>query len=296
MNTPSKIVIIGATGMVGTPVTDALVERGFEVTIITRTPDQALAKFPKCHIQFGDLRDPESILRLITGHDALHLNLSIDPTTRPWHFITERDGVAVAIQCAKLAGISRISYVSSLVQRLQGTNGFDWWVFRVKQAAVDAIKASGIPHTIFYPTTFMENIDSGFMIQGQRIIVPAVQQRGSYYIAGRDFGGQVAKSYEVDLPDSAEFVVQGPERLLPIVAARHFAAHYPHDKLIPTRVPMWPLKMASMLSRRMEYFDRALTALGRFDEPFLAEPTWKRLGVPQITMSDYARFHSPLRP
>lgn len=294
MGSRLKIAIIGATGMVGAPVSNALIERGHDVTIITRSPQSAAIQFPSAKIINGDLRDAESLLRHIDGHDILHLNLSIAPGTKPWDFVSERDGISTIIDCARIVGIPRLSYVSSLLQRIQGHKQFDWWVFRVKSAAVQAIQNSGINHILFYPSTFMENIDHGPLIQKNRIIVPAIRQRGSYYIAGRDFGSQVSTAFTLDLPNNAEFVIQGPDRLIPMVAARQFAAHYPHQKLIPTRMPMWPIRVAGIINPRLHYFERMVTAIGQFEETFLAHDTWKTLGTPEITVAQYAKNHAQI--
>lgn len=292
MSTRQKIAIIGATGMIGSPVTAALIDQGHDVTIITRSPKIAALQFPTARIAHGDLRDAESLLRHIDGQDIVHLNLSIAPGTNPWEFVSERDGISTVIDCARIAGTPRLSYVSSLLQRIQGHKKFDWWVFRVKSAAIEAIKKSGIPYIIFYPSTFMENIDQGPLIQKNRIIVPAIRQRGSYYIAGRDFGNQVSTAFTLDLPENAEFVIQGPDRLIPMVTARQFAAHYPHQTLIPTRIPMWVIRLAGIVNPRIHYFERMVTAIGEFEETFLAQSTWKTLGTPEITVAQYAKTHA----
>lgn len=292
MTVKQKIAIIGATGMVGAPVTASLIAAGHQVSVITRSPQRARTRFPHATIHHGDLRDTESLLRHLNGADIIHLNLSISPGTKPWDFVAERDGISSVIECAKVLGTPRISYVSSLLQRIQGQKQFDWWVFRVKSAAIEAIKNSGIDHIIFYPSTFMENIDQGPLIRNNRLIVPAVRQRGSYYISAQDFAKQVTAAFSKSLPATAEFVIQGPDRLIPMVAARQFAAHYPHRTLIPTRVPMWPIRIGGLINPKLLFFERMVTAVGQFEETFLASETWKQLGTPEITVAQYAKHHA----
>jgi uncharacterized protein YbjT (DUF2867 family) len=41
-------------------------------------------------------------------------------------------------------------------------------VMRLKKDAIQAIKNSGIPYCIFYPSSFMENLNNGY-IQGNRV-------------------------------------------------------------------------------------------------------------------------------
>ncbi|GCC49884.1 hypothetical protein SanaruYs_00980 [Chryseotalea sanaruensis] len=63
------------------------------------------------------------------------------------------------MQFAKQKKIKRIGFISSPIMNYQGMNNFNWWVFDVKRKAVDMVKQSGIPYTIFYPSTFMDNFN-----------------------------------------------------------------------------------------------------------------------------------------
>ena len=83
MNPIRKIAIIGATGMLGIPVTVALLDAGFAVTALSRKPDEARRMLPAAtQIVAADARDEGSLKRGLAGQDALYLNLSIAPTER----------------------------------------------------------------------------------------------------------------------------------------------------------------------------------------------------------------------
>ena len=78
MDAIRKIVVIGATGMLGIPVTVALLEAGFEVTALVRKPDEARRVLPAAtQIVAADVRDEASLRRGLDGQDALYLNLSV---------------------------------------------------------------------------------------------------------------------------------------------------------------------------------------------------------------------------
>ena len=51
-----KIAIIGATGLLGKPVTQQLIQAGFEITIIARDVEKARNTFPNTNIIYGYLQ------------------------------------------------------------------------------------------------------------------------------------------------------------------------------------------------------------------------------------------------
>jgi hypothetical protein len=55
----------------------------------------------------------------------------------------------------KALKIKRIAYLSSLLHFYQGINNFDWWIFRIKQKAMQKVKYSGIVYTIFYTSAII---------------------------------------------------------------------------------------------------------------------------------------------
>ena len=78
----------------------------------------------------------------------------------------------------------------------QGSNGFDWWVFNVKLSAMKQIKTSGIPYAIFYASSFMENFLNN-QKHGSKISLAGKSRFKMFYIAGEDYGRQVANSYKI---------------------------------------------------------------------------------------------------
>jgi uncharacterized protein YbjT (DUF2867 family) len=83
MNPIRKIAIIGATGMLGIPVTAALLDAGFAVTALSRKPDEARRVLPAAtQIVAVDASDEASLKRGLAAEDAFYMNLSIAPTER----------------------------------------------------------------------------------------------------------------------------------------------------------------------------------------------------------------------
>jgi uncharacterized protein YbjT (DUF2867 family) len=283
-----RIAVIGATGMLGQPVTHELIAAGFDVAVVSRSPETARALFPGATVVAGDVFDAASIERALEGQDAVYLNLSVAPHERPDDPHTETDGLRTVIAAARKHGLQRIAYLSSLVKDYQGTDGFDWWVFDVKHEAVRLLNASGVPTTIFYPSTFMETIAHDFM-QGRWLVLIGTSQHPMYFIAGQDYGRQVARSFEIAGDERREYVVQGPAAHRTEEAARTFADHYAAAHLYTIRVPLGVVKIAGWFSAQADYGAHIVEAINRYPETFGAQTTWDELGRPTTTVADFAR-------
>jgi uncharacterized protein YbjT (DUF2867 family) len=86
----------------------------------------------------------------------------------------------------------------------------DKWVLDVWRSAIARIKGSGIPYTIFCPTNFMETLPQRHML-GHTFVMTGWSHRRNWWIAGRDFGRQVARSFALPEAANREYAVQGPE-------------------------------------------------------------------------------------
>ena len=145
-----KILVIGSTGMLGKPVTRELYRAGFELSLLARDITKARNVFPNAHILQGDVLNKQTLLAAMNGQDEVYVNLNTPQNAKPTDQLPEREGIDNIIEAAKETGIRRISLLSSLVKNYNGTNGFHWWIFDMKHSAVEKIKASGIPYTIYY--------------------------------------------------------------------------------------------------------------------------------------------------
>jgi putative NADH-flavin reductase len=65
-----KVVVIGATGNIGSKIIVELLTRGHDVTGITRHPEQ-LQPNVKFTARRGDVKDEAGLAELLTGHDAV---------------------------------------------------------------------------------------------------------------------------------------------------------------------------------------------------------------------------------
>jgi hypothetical protein len=285
----NKIAIIGATGMLGQPVTHAFISAGFEVTVFARNIDKArLAYGESVRIVEGTLKDREKIKALLQDQEILYLNLSVEQASAESDFQPEREGLDAILAIAKQTGIRRIGYLSSLVHFYQGQNGFQWWAFDIKQKAVEKIKNSGIPYSIFYPSTFMESFDKGAYRQGKNLALAGTSKYKMYLIAGVDYGKQVVKAFQLN-KGNHEYAVQGQEGFTADEAAKFYVDNYSKQKVKILKAPVGMLKFMGLFSKKFSYGAKIVDALNNYPEKFESEKTWAELGKPETRFIDYIR-------
>ena len=283
-----QVAVIGATGLLGKPVTFALAKAGYEVTALVRDPGPARKLFQKEVKVFpGDMRNDSDLRKLLVGQEKIYLNLSVKQTEKrsDWH--SESNGLKALLPIAKDAGIQRIFYLSSLIQRYQGMNGFDWWVTRLKAEAVQMIRSSGIPSTIFYPSTFMEAITTQYM-QGRRLLIAGRSKHKQYFISSADYAQQVLRAVETNTGPDKDYVIQGSEGFLTDEALKVFKENYKKTKLSISSAPFSVVKLMGALNPKMNYGSHIIEALNNYPEKFEAEQTWAELGKPSVTLKEFA--------
>ena len=175
-----KVLVIGATGMVGTEVVKALLLRGADVRAFTRKQPKPGAFPDAVEIAIGDLSDPVSIAEAIKGVDKLFLLIGEENVP------VELTQALTAYGLAKKAGLKHIAYVSvyKADQFLEVPH------FANKYAVEEAIRAGGMPFTILRPAYFAQN---------ERRLKPELTGLGVYPIPAGNQGLAV-----VDVRDLAE--------------------------------------------------------------------------------------------
>jgi hypothetical protein len=154
------------------------------------------------------------------------------------------------------------------------------------------IKASGIPYTIFYPSTFFENFTSHYR-QGNRIILSGKSKFKQWFISGEDYGRQVAQSFKLLKEENREYVVQGLEGFTTDEATAVFVKNA-KEKLTVFRFPIGFLKFMGLFNSKANYGYHIITALNDYAEKFQSSPTWDELGKPKLTLKEFANTHVPI--
>jgi nucleoside-diphosphate-sugar epimerase len=284
-----KIAVFGSTDFLDLPITQALTDAGYQVSIMTKDVDAAKAIFPSSiNIVEGNLYYHHDLKRFLSTQDAVYCSLSIDMKERPDDFHTETDGLREIINVSLECGIKRIAYLSSILQYNQVESESNWWVFNVKKDAVNYVRDCGIPFTIYYASTFMENFLSTYK-KGKRISVVGESRFPIYFVSVQDYARVVVNSFKKLGTEDEEYFVQGSDCYTMQEAAKIFIKHYTKENLKLQTFPMGIAKFLSLFSVKWKFIAELSDALNNNNELFIAESTWTALGAPEIKFVDFAK-------
>ncbi len=150
-----RVLVNGGTGFIGRAAAAVLLERGHSVRILSRAGRAAgFPQSPRLESVRGDVLDPASLANPLAGCDAVvhAVQFPGHPIENPRKGYTyerfDGEGTANAIGAAKRAGVSRFVYLSGAGVR---PDRREPW-FRAKHRAEEALRASGMPWTIFRPS------------------------------------------------------------------------------------------------------------------------------------------------
>jgi uncharacterized protein YbjT (DUF2867 family) len=281
-----KVTVIGATGMIGIPVTNELIRAGFEVTALVRNVEKAKQIFP-IGVNFvkGDIVNISEISNSLKGADAVYINISTTANDKQNEFSPEMDGLDNILSALKTSTVKQVAFLSSFLAR--NYTG-DWWVMTAKKQGIAKIKNCGIPYTIFYPSNFMENFKGG-MKDGKKINTIGTSAEKAWWIAGEDFGRQVVNALKTEKSLNKEYAVQGIEALTMAEASKIYVDNYSSEKLSVANLPMGMAKFLALFVKPLKFVVPLMQLMNSNKETFEAQKTWDELGKPTITLSQFAR-------
>ncbi|MGM5629334.1 NAD(P)-dependent oxidoreductase [Apibacter raozihei] len=105
-----KIVLIGATGFIGSELVNELLNRGFEVTAIARSVEKVKVKSEHLKVVSVDIFDKEKLAEVLKGNDAV-ISAYNPGWTNPEIYEDTIKGYRSIIAAVKLAGIKRLQVV-----------------------------------------------------------------------------------------------------------------------------------------------------------------------------------------
>ncbi len=244
------IVVTGATGNIGKPLTRALAEAGQEVTAVSRhtatVPDGVR------HV-VADLAQPASLTPALTGAKALFLLLSGDlhaPDSNP----------ADIIRAADTAGVRRIVLLST-----QGVSTRPFGATRIAMRTLeDVLRNSTLEWTILRPGGFASNaLWWSESVRTQRVVAAPFGDVGVPIIDPTDIAEVAAAGLLTDQHTGATYELTGPEVITPRAQAEAIAT------ALGTPIHFHHLTRAE-----------AKSAMSQAMPPELAEDTLTILGAP----------------
>ncbi|MDO8681310.1 MAG: NmrA family NAD(P)-binding protein [Acidobacteriota bacterium] len=140
-----KVLVLGATGSVGSVVVQNLLKAGASVVALTRSADKAKNLPAGVEARIGDLNDPYQVGDAFKGVEAVFLLNAVSST--------ETQEGLFALEWVKRHGVKKLVHLS--VQHVDRAPHLPH--FAGKIAIEMAIKQSGIDFTILQPNNFYQN-------------------------------------------------------------------------------------------------------------------------------------------
>jgi uncharacterized protein YbjT (DUF2867 family) len=273
-----RILVIGATGLLGEPVARHLQQSGFMVRLLVRDIEMALKRFgDDFEIVKGDMNDAERLEKALDTCFGVHINLSGE---------LEQSGVENISATASKLKLQRITYISGTSVAEENR-----WVplIKGKLLAEQAIRDSGVPYSIFCPTWFMEVLPK--YIRGNRALVFGKQPNPYHLIAADDYARMVTASYGIEASINKRFIIHGPEGILFHEAVKRYCdVFHPEIKKVST-IPYWLATLIASIRGPKEMklasdFMAAFEKIGEKGDPSEANNI---LGAPKINLESWLK-------
>jgi uncharacterized protein YbjT (DUF2867 family) len=209
--------VIGGSGMLGRPVVNRLEKDGFDVTVLSTSPDSARTRLPAdVPVVYGDATLPETLRNPIADKDAVYVNLSskLDPEV---YRTVEVAGTANVGEVCRKSGVARLLLISSATSR--GVTEGPVFLSAKVQAEV-AVKNSGVPYTIMRPSWFFESLPS--FVGDDCLELLGTQSLPRRWLAADDYARQVSAALGNDLAVDKCLYNFGPDAVSIRDALRQF--------------------------------------------------------------------------
>src|SRR5829696_7978536 len=284
-----KILVVGATGRVGGAAVERLLDAGFEVRALVRSPEKGeRLRSLGAEVAVGDATIPETLGPAVQGCSGIFSALGAGPG-RGGAETVEYQGNLNLLSAARSAGVGRFVYSSvhladhPLAQRVGA--------FREKaRFEKELLAAQDVSSTVLRPAIFMETLD--MMLQGPVAFVPGRQRQPVSFIAARDIARAAVRAFQADLLGRHELA--GPdittfdgafERL---GRGRGKGIRVLHVPLIAMRLYGSTSPYARELANMMAFFD----AVGFAADPSVLRDTF---GVPALSIEEWGQARPATR-
>jgi NADH dehydrogenase len=157
------ILVVGATGQLGTAVVEKLRKRGEKVRALVRPASPREFDSDGVDLVFGDLRDPESLVAACRGMATVVATANaVVPRDKVTFAEVEETGYANLLDACKAENVRRIVFMSVVPT----PHDRDVTTFRLKREIEHKIQGSGLAYSIFRGDFFM---DDWFALMGSSI-------------------------------------------------------------------------------------------------------------------------------
>lgn len=290
MNRIQRILIIGGTGMLGKPVAERLKADGFTVCLLARNPEKAKKLLGDgFEIIKGDVDDATALRKALTGMDGVHISLKGGPTAADFDRMDHLATRDIA-KAAKDMNVGRVTLLSAYAVSLEKA---DTPESRSKFKGETALKASGVPYTIFRCSWFMESLP--LFVQGKSMALIGRQIHPLHWVAAEDYAHMVSKSYQTDETLNKELYILGPEAFtMQEAMERYIQSAAAGIKIAPISTRLLALIGAVTFNTEWKSMAVLMKHYENWGEDGSPDEANRLLGAPQIRLKEWCQKQSGL--
>lgn len=279
----TKILVIGATGFVGTPITQQLIADGFAVRALVRNADKAHQVLGnQVELVVGDFTDKANLEKALAGCDGVNLSV-------PWQAESAVAQNVTAILSQQGRKNVRVTYISGTTALPENR----WYpMIDEKLKAEDVLMKSGVAYTIFRPSWFMDAL--GLFVRDGRATLFGKQNQPYHFLSVADFARAVSKSYQTDAAANKTFVLNGPKAILMKDALQQYCDAL-HPGVKASVMPIWFGKMLATMvkSDTMKDFVQMMAYFEKSPKVSAANGADATLGAPKTTLDEWLKTQKP---
>jgi uncharacterized protein YbjT (DUF2867 family) len=270
-----KILVIGATGLVGNAVAKQLQTNGYHVVVMSRNREKAIKMFSDdFEIIEADVLRSESIKYSFTGIDGVFISLPEQSVP---------DAIPNIIKYSKESKVKHIVYTSGCTVREE--NAWHPMIkghFEGEKAMVD----SGIPYTILKLTMIMDMIPR-YANNGKPFII-GKQVHGWSWIHSSDIARMASAAFSNKDAKNKKLTIWGNEKLTIAKAVEQ----YNHENNLGEKpVKPKPYWMANLLAlivgEKLKYAISIFKYFENHPEEGNPQEAYSILGEPQMTLKTF---------
>jgi uncharacterized protein YbjT (DUF2867 family) len=238
-----KILVIGATGFVGTPVANQLLNDGFLVRALVRNANKARQLLgDQVELIIGEFTNKATLEKALAGVDGVNLSV-------PWQFEAEviRDLTNIlTTQGRKNVHVTYISGATALPENR-------WYpMIDEKLKAEEFLTRSGVTYTIFRPSWFMDAL--ALFVRDGRATIFGKQKQPYHFLSLSDFALAISKAYATQSTNNQTIVINGPKTMLMQDALQQYCDVI-HPGVKAASMPIWFGKLLAMMMKSPELKD-----------------------------------------
>lgn len=271
------ILVVGATGRLGSLIARMLADEGQDVRVLVRAGSSLDDLAPAAEAVVGDLRDPASLQAACAGADAVVTTANSvgrggDETIES----VDRVGNRSLIDAAAAAGVRRFLFTSALGADRNSPSPF----LRAKGESEQRLRDSGMAWTVLQPNVFMDILIPAVVgypaLTGGRVTLAGEGRRRHSFVAARDVAAYAVAALRHEAAVGQTLVVAGPEPISWRDVVATFERELGRAPIVETVAPGAPVPglpaMAVELLAALEMYDSPID-IGQLSATYGVEPT-----------------------